>query len=52
MDLDYQLLDSYKFDREEKKDKEEKKDHSSAYYRFINQFKNHLKKNRKSIFRR
>ena len=44
MDLDYQLLDSYKFDREEKKDKEEKKDHSSAYYRFINQFKNHLKK--------
>ena len=41
MDLDYHLLESKELDKEEKK---EKKDHSSAYYRFINQFKNHLKK--------
>ena len=42
MDLDYHLLDSKDLDKEIKK--EQKKEHSSAYFRFINQFKNHLKK--------
>ena len=41
MDSDYHLLESKELDKEPKK---EKKEHSSAYYRFINQFKNHLKK--------
>ena len=41
MDSDYHLLESKELDKEQKK---EKKEHSSAYYRFINQFKNHLKK--------
>ena len=41
MDSDYHLLGSKDLDKEEKK---EKKEHSSAYYRFVNQFKNHLKK--------
>ena len=42
MDSDYHLLGSKDLDKEEKKEK--KKEHSSAYFRFINQFKNHLKK--------
>ena len=47
MDLDYHLLNSKDLDEEEKKDTKDKKDskeHSSAYFRFINKFKNHLKK--------
>jgi hypothetical protein len=42
MDSDYKLFDL----KEEKKEKEKKnkKDHSDGYYKFINQFRNHLKK--------
>ena len=47
MDSDYHLFGS-----EEKIEKKEEKEHGTAYHRFVNQFRNHLKKNRKSIFRR
>ena len=42
MDSDYKLFDS----KEEKKekDKKNKKDHNAGYYKFVNQFRNHLKK--------
>ena len=42
MDSDYKLFDL----KEEKKEKEKKnkKDHNDGYYKFINQFRNHLKK--------
>ena len=42
MDSDYRLLGSKDLDKDDKKEK--KKDHESAYYRFVNRFKNHLKK--------
>ena len=42
MDSDYRLLGSKDLDKDDKKEK--KKEHESAYYRFVNRFKNHLKK--------
>ena len=43
MDSDYKLFDPKEEEKEEEK-KKKKKDHSSGYYKFINQFKFHLKK--------
>ena len=43
MDMDYHLLESKEINEEEKKDNKIK-EHSSGYYKFVNQFKNHLKK--------
>ena len=42
MDSDYHLLETKELN--EKENKENKNDHSSGYFRFINKFKNHLKK--------
>ncbi len=42
MDSDYKLFDP-KEDKKEK-DKKGKKDHAVGYYKFVNQFRNHLKK--------
>ena len=42
MELEYHLMGSKDLNKEEKKGK--KKEHETAYYRFINRFKNHLKK--------
>ena len=42
MDSDYHLLGTKDLDKEEKK--ENKKEHETAYYRFVNRLKNHLKK--------
>ena len=43
MDSDYKLFDSKEQEKESEKNKK-KKDHSSGYYKFVNQFRNHLKK--------
>ena len=42
MDSDYKLFDPKQEKEDEKKKK--KNEHSSGYYKFVNQFKNHLKK--------
>lgn len=42
MELEYHLMGSKDLNKEEKKEK--KKEHETAYYRFINRFKTHLKK--------
>ncbi len=43
MDSDYKLFDPKEEEKEDLK-KKKKKEHSSGYYKFVNQFKNHLKK--------
>ena len=43
MDSDYKLFDPKEHEKEEEK-KKKKKEHSSGYYKFVNQFKYHLKK--------
>ena len=43
MDSDYKLFDPKDQEKEDEK-KKKKKDHSSGYYKFVNQFRNHLKK--------
>ena len=43
MDSDYKLFDPKDQEKEDEK-KKKKKEHSSGYYKFVNQFRNHLKK--------
>ena len=41
MDSDYKLFDPKDQEKEDEK-KKKKKEHSSGYYKFVNQFRNHL----------
>ena len=43
MELNYHLFESKK-EKKSKKENKENKEHSSGYFKFINRFKNHLKK--------
>ena len=43
MDSDYHLFDP-KQEKDSEKDGKNKKDHTPAYFKFVNQFRNHLKK--------